>query len=90
VVQLDVLTPAEAAAQLHASVDTVRALYHRGELDGFHMGRSIRIHAASLLAYANRHRNRGPEQLAHEPSRPRGRGKRAAGGTYRFLTHMNQ
>jgi excisionase family DNA binding protein len=89
--QLDVLTPAEVAAQLRVSVDTVRELFRRGELEGFRAGWVIRILAASVVAFTNRHRNRPPVVLEPEPMRPRGRGKRAAGGSvYRHLDFLNQ
>jgi excisionase family DNA binding protein len=79
----ELLTPQEVADRLKVSVDTVRALYNRGELEPTYVGRLVRIASADVVAYLNRHRRRvnppAAEPVAPSP-RPRGRGKRGTGG----------
>jgi excisionase family DNA binding protein len=46
----------EVAALLCVSTRTVERLIQRGELDAFHVGRSLRVRAQSVLAYVEGNR----------------------------------
>ena len=53
-----VLLPAKVAAKLKCSRRQVYGLFARGELEGFYVGRSIKVFADSVEMYVTRHRNR--------------------------------
>jgi excisionase family DNA binding protein len=50
----ELLRPKEAADRLRVSVGTVRGLVNRGELQGVHVGRAVRILAESVDAFIAR------------------------------------
>jgi excisionase family DNA binding protein len=56
-----VLLPTEVAARLRCSRRQVYDLFNEGELLGFRVGTSIRIHLQSVKDYIDRHSNRPPQ-----------------------------
>lgn len=58
-----VLKPHEVAEQIRCSRRQIYDLYNEGELEGFKVGRSIKIFADSIDDFVNRHSNRREQQL---------------------------
>lgn len=51
----ETISVAEAASQLGVCVGTVYKLAHNGELEGYAVGRAIRIYADAIQLYRERH-----------------------------------
>ena len=70
------LTVSEAASELAVSTDTVRRMFDRGDLEGFRIGRVVRISAASIDALLGGSDPGEESQRGHpvpQPARPVGR-----------------
>lgn len=66
----DWLTLGQAATELQVSKATLRRAYHRGELQAFLIGASLRIRRADLDAYTERNKWT-PRLCAERTARPR-------------------
>ncbi len=66
----ETITVAEAAKRLGVSVGTVYSLAHRGELEGYRVGRRILIYANAIEAYQKRHAVSKAEPPPEQPARP--------------------
>jgi excisionase family DNA binding protein len=81
----DPITAKEARILLRCSLSQVYALFDEGELAGFRVGRSIRIHAESVQEYKTRNTNQPKQHPAETPPRPR---KRISPAEHRPFRHL--
>jgi excisionase family DNA binding protein len=71
---MEILKVREVCEQPRISKSVVDRLFEQGELEGFRVGGSVRIYAASLLALAERHSNKKPAPPIVIAPKRRGRG----------------
>ena len=79
---MNVLKVREVCERLRVSRAVVYRLFEQGELEGFRIGGSVRIYAASIPAYRERQSNRREEAAATPPLQD----KKRSGGRRSHLT----